>query len=61
MNLKEVREKLNMTQIDVSKAVGVSVAAYRLWEQGGGNPGSENLKKLKEVLGIKDEKCLNEV
>ena len=53
MNLKAEREKLKMTQIDVSKAVGVSVASYRLWEQGGGNPGPKNLEKLKKVLKIK--------
>ena len=55
MDLKKKREKLEMTQIDVAKAVGVSVASYRLWEQGGGNPGPENLKKLKKVLGLKDD------
>ena len=54
MDLKEKRESLGMTQIDVSKAVGVSVAAYRLWEQGGGNPGPENLKKLLKVLRLKE-------
>ncbi len=54
MDLKEARDRLNMTQIDVSKAVGVSVAAYRLWEQGGGNPGPENLKKLLKVLRLKE-------
>ena len=54
MDLKKAREKLNLTQIDVSKAVGVSVASYRLWEQGGGNPGPENLEKLLKVLRIKE-------
>ena len=52
MDLKKAREKLKMTQIDVSKAVGVSVASYRLWEAGGGNPGPENLKKLIKVLRL---------
>ena len=55
MDLKKKREKLEMTQIDVAKAVGVSVASYRLWEQGGGNPGPDNLKKLKKVLGFKND------
>ncbi|MBT7630932.1 MAG: helix-turn-helix transcriptional regulator [Desulfobacula sp.] len=54
MDFKKAREKLGMTQIDVSKAVGVSVVSYRLWEQGGGKPTPENLKKLKKVLRIKD-------
>ena len=54
MDLKKARERLELTQIDVSKLVGVSVATYRIWEQGGGNPGPENLVKLLKVLGIKD-------
>jgi len=53
MNFKEARERLNLTQVDVSKAVGVSVVSYRLWENGGGKPNDENLIKLLEVLGIK--------
>ena len=54
MDFKKAREKLGLTQIDVSKAVGVSVASYRLWEHGGGNPGPENLAKLLKVLRIKE-------
>ncbi len=54
MDLKRAREDLGLTQIDVSKAVGVSVASYRIWEQGGGNPGPENLEKLLKVLGLKE-------
>lgn len=53
MDLKALRKKLKMTQIDVAKAVGVSVASYRLWEQGGGKPNPGNLEKLKLVLGVK--------
>jgi len=52
MDLKKLREKKKLTQIDVAKAVGVSVASYRLWEQGGGKPKPENMEKLKKVLGI---------
>ena len=44
-----------MTQIEVAKAVGVSLFAYQLWEKGGNNPTPENLKKLKKVLEIKSE------
>jgi len=54
MDFKKARELLNLTQVDVSKAVGVSVVSYRLWENGGGKPNEENLKKLKKVLELKD-------
>lgn len=53
-NLKSIREKKSMTQVETSKAIGVSVEAYRRWENGGGQPSAKNLKKLKSVLEIKD-------
>lgn len=56
MDLKRAREDLGLTQIDVSKAVGVSVASYRIWEQGGGNPGPENLEKLLKVLMLEEKR-----
>ena len=52
-DLKTLREGLGMTQVDVAKAVGVSLAGYRLWEQGVGKPTPENLEKLLTVLKIK--------
>ena len=55
MNIKEKRIELKMTQTDVAKAVGVSLAAYRLWELEAGKPNEENMKKLKAVLQIKEE------
>lgn len=49
--MKKRRIELNMTQIELAIAVGVSVPAYRLWEAGGTKPTAENLIKLKEALG----------
>ena len=49
-DLKQEREKKGLTQTEVAIAVGVSVEAYRRWENGGGGANEENLKKLKEVL-----------
>ena len=53
MDLKAIREKLNMTQVDVAKKCEVSISSYRLWEAGVTTPNEENMKKLKEVLGVK--------
>jgi transcriptional regulator with XRE-family HTH domain len=52
--LKELRLKKKMTQIDVAKAVGVTMNSYSRWEQGANQPTEENLQKLKEVLGVKE-------
>ena len=49
--MKKRRQDQGLTQIDVAIAVGVSVAAYRLWELGGTRPTPENEAKLIEVLG----------
>ena len=51
--IKRVREKLGMTQVEVARSVGVSLAAFRVWESGGGLPKAVNLEKLKTVLGVK--------
>ena len=51
MKLREARLKLGMTQADVARAVGVSLAGYLLWERGVGRPNEENLEKLMRVMG----------
>jgi transcriptional regulator with XRE-family HTH domain len=51
-NLKELREKKKMTQIEVAKKIGVCLAAYRLWEAGGGKPNEENYQKLLKLFDI---------
>lgn len=51
MNLKDIRLDRGMTQVGVAKKVGVSLSAYRLWEQGVGRPTTDNLYLLKGVLG----------
>ena len=50
--IKKIREEKKMTQVEVSRLCGVSVAGFRIWENGGGDPSPKNLKKLKEVLGV---------
>ncbi|NCB47727.1 XRE family transcriptional regulator [bacterium] len=51
-NLKELRKAKGMTQTDVAKKIGVSLAGYRLWELGVGKPNRENYEKLKELFYI---------
>ena len=50
MDLKEIRKKYNLTQIDMAKACGVSLSAYLLWERGVANPNDENQVKLNDVI-----------
>ncbi len=52
IEIKKQRELVGMTQVEVARGVGVSLAGYRNWEIGAGKPTPENLKKLKKVLGV---------
>jgi transcriptional regulator with XRE-family HTH domain len=53
MNIKDLRKKKGLTQCEIAAKVGVSLGAYLMWERNVGKPNEENLKKLKEVLGVK--------
>lgn len=52
LDIKEQREKVGKTQIQVAREVGVSLSGYVKWEQHGGNPNEENRKKLIQALGL---------
>ena len=49
-NLKQVREEKELTQVELAKKVGVSIATYLNWERGVGKPNDKNMEKLIEVL-----------
>lgn len=51
--LKELRTEKGLSQMDAARQIGVSLLTYQLWERGITTPNEENLKKLKEVLGVK--------
>ena len=48
MKLKEIREKLMLTQEEFAKAVGVSYKAIQNWEQGKNEPSLRYKRKLVE-------------
>jgi len=52
--MRDKRISLGLTQVDVAKAVGVSLVTYQLWERGVTTPTPENQKKLNTILGVKD-------
>lgn len=51
--IKRLRIKKELTQIQIARLCGVSLAGYRLWETGAGKPTEKNLEKLKKALLIK--------
>lgn len=50
INYREKRTKLNLTQSDIAREVGVSLMTYQLWERGVMNPTKENEEKLLKAL-----------
>ena len=51
-SLKFRREFLNMRQEDLAEMSGVTSRTIHLIESGTGNPSTETLQKLAEVLGM---------
>lgn len=51
MDIKKLREKNNMTQMQLAAKLGVSLSTVRLWEYNAGKPNRENWNKLMEIFG----------
>lgn len=52
-SIKELRARINETQIEVSKAVGVSPQTYCAWETGDlGSASFEKVLKLADHFGV---------
>ena len=51
-NLKELRKAKGLTQAEMAKLIGVSLAGYLLWERGVGEPNRKNYEKLKKLFYI---------
>lgn len=49
-SLADMRRRLNLRQIDVAKALGVTRIAVHNWENGKAYPSASKLIKLAEVL-----------
>ena len=49
MDIKKLRSKKNLTQVELAKLIGVSSQTVKLWEWGDMSPNEENMKKLEEI------------
>ena len=50
--LKELRKQAHLTQVELSKRLGVGQSSYADWERGKKKPTQENLVKLSQVLNV---------
>lgn len=51
--LKETREKMGLTQVEVAKQAGLTDTFYAMMERGEANPSVAKLNKVLKVLGLK--------
>lgn len=59
-NLKALREKRHISQIELSKILGVSQGAVSQWENGQSMPRAEMLPKIAKVLGCTVDELLEQ-
>ena len=51
-NLKELRKKAGLTQMELAAKLGVSLMSVRIWESGAGKTNAENFKKLVKLFNL---------
>jgi len=51
-NVKEIREKLGLSQIELAVKAGVGVSSVIAVEKGTGNPNKSTLRCIAQALGI---------
>ncbi len=61
MNIKEMRIKNGMSQIEFSRAMNVSQPTVSAWENNESLPKSSKLKRIAEVLNCKIEELFENV
>ena len=54
--LRELRTKKGLTQLDLSKIIGVSEKTVSAWERGNRNPKPKELQKLEDYFKTPKEK-----
>lgn len=52
LNIRELREKASLTQMQLAAKLGVSMMTIRIWENGAGKPNPKNYKKLAKLFNL---------
>lgn len=59
--LKEKREKLDLTQLEVAKRAGISIRAYKMYEQGERIPRADIAILIADAVGSSVEELFRKV
>jgi transcriptional regulator with XRE-family HTH domain len=57
-NIKEIREKVKLSQVQVADKAGISVNYFARLERGEVNPSAEILKNIAKALDVKSSDIL---
>ena len=57
--IKQVRERLGMTQEQLANMLGVTQGAVSQWEMGATRPAFDSLIKLAKALGVTVDELIN--
>ncbi len=60
VNLKTMRKRLNLTQTQLSSAIGVKRSLYGAWEEGRTTPIYADLIRLTDFFGVEIREFLTE-
>lgn len=60
MELFNARKRVGLTQAEVSKRLGITVAAVSLWESGKSKPRIELLPKIAKLYGMTVDELLSD-
>lgn len=58
-NIRQLRKKAGLTQIELSDRLGVSIATLRRWEGGETAPNGTRIMELAEVLGAEPDEIIS--
>ena len=58
LHLKELRERKQLTQSELSKLLGISPSTIGMYEQGRREPDNETLKKIAVLFGVSTDYLL---
>ena len=59
MNLKTMREAVNITRAELAKTLGLKQSSVAMWETGKSVPKTTDLPKLAKVLNVSVEEIIN--
>lgn len=59
MNLKTMREAVNITQAELAKTLGLKQSSVAMWETGKSVPKTTDLPKLAKVLNVSVGEIIN--